>query len=311
MPRLSAKEEKRRRDCLERYYVSHGAKYCSELLGLPNETVRMWAVRCGFAKPKPARHRKTPEEIKWLTNNYAELGASVCAKTLNISEQALRQWARRRGLSRDLRLTDEQIKYLVENHAKLGPGKVAKALDRHPRTICNIAKSLGLPKLTLEVRRRLHSEAKKRKWTNDMDGLLRQHYPDKGGEYLAKELGIPVSHVMCRVRHLKLRRSKKAMRKIWREHGKRLKGRPVPESRKQKMREAANTPEHRAQARKAIAKACAVSAILNRGKKLSPEHRGKSIAALNKARAKLWQMDMKKLEEWSQEKLKETDECKS
>lgn len=165
MKRLSAEEEQRRRECLEIYYLSHGSKYCGELLGMSSSAVRMQAKRFGLAMSQAlcqghSWNQLNKAELQFVIENYTTMGPGDIARKLN----------------RHVGTITRVRKELALPHA---------------------ARDL--------VKKRNGRGTRRRVWTKKLDDFVIANYPKKGGAWVAAQLNKTVQCIRSRAKFLNVR----------------------------------------------------------------------------------------------------------
>ena len=137
------------------------------------------------------QHFWSPQDEKYLIENYPKYGAKECAKFLGRTESAVMSKARELGLIVPNGWTPKEVEYLIENYPKYGAEECIKFLGRTKAAVRNKARELGL--------------TTSGKWTPEEEKYLIENYPKYGAKECAKFLGRTERAVMFRARQLGLR----------------------------------------------------------------------------------------------------------
>ena len=135
----------------------------------------------------------SPQDEKYLIENYAKHGVKECAKFLGRTEQAVMNKAHQLGLRAPIGWTPKEIKYLIENYPKYGAKECAKFLGRSKVAVKAKARALGL-KASNE-------------WTPEEVKYLVENYAKYGVKECVEFLGRTESAVKAKARALGLRAS--------------------------------------------------------------------------------------------------------
>ena len=108
-----------------------------------------------FIMPKLKRY--TPEELKFIKNNYKKMTVEQIAKSLDRSEKAVRSKIEQLGLklsnlkrNEPFKWTADKEKVILENYQKISDYEVAKLLDTSEGIVFRKRKRMGLIKKTRE-----------------------------------------------------------------------------------------------------------------------------------------------------------------
>ena len=86
----------------------------------------------------------SPQDEKYLIENYHKYGVKECAKFLGRTKDAVKAKAHELGLRAPRGWTPEEIEYLTKNYPKYGAKECAKFLGRVEKTVRNKAHELGI-----------------------------------------------------------------------------------------------------------------------------------------------------------------------
>ena len=86
----------------------------------------------------------SPQDDKYLIENYAKYGPKKCAEFLDRTKDAVKRRAYRLGLTASIKWTQEEEEYLVKNYAKYGAKKCAEFLGRTKGAVMKKARKLWI-----------------------------------------------------------------------------------------------------------------------------------------------------------------------
>ena len=133
----------------------------------------------------------SPQDEKYLIENYPKYGAEECAKFLGRTKDAVKAKAHELGLRAPNAWAPKEIEYLIKNYPKYGAEECVKFLGRTKAAVRNKARELGL--------------TTSGKWTPEEEKYLIENYPKYGAKECAKFLGRTEDAVMSKARQLGLR----------------------------------------------------------------------------------------------------------
>ena len=90
------------------------------------------------------QHFWSPQDEKYLIENYPKYGAKECAKFLGRTERAVMFRARQLGLRAPGKWAPEEEEYLIKNYAKYGAKECVKFLGRTEDAVMSKARELGI-----------------------------------------------------------------------------------------------------------------------------------------------------------------------
>ena len=137
----------------------------------------------------------SPQDEKYLIENYAKYGAEECAKFLGRTKYAVMIKACHLGLSAPNRWRPEEKEYLINNYAKNGPKECAKFLGRAEGCVKAKARELGIAALN--------------RWAPEDEEYLVENYAEYGAEECANFLGRTKDAVIAKAYQLGIRTQKR------------------------------------------------------------------------------------------------------
>lgn len=146
-------------------------------------------------KPKKKTQKLwSPDEAKWLDENYLLLGAPDCAKILGRTVSSIKGAVTHFGIKgKQVCWTKKQVIWLSENYKLLGCGECARLLGKTESAIKRAACRHGIM-------------AKRRLWIQEEDAAILDAYPEEGSKFLVEEIGRSARSIRLRCYSLGVRK---------------------------------------------------------------------------------------------------------
>ena len=220
---------------LRKHYAADGAKGCADALGRTWKACGERSYSLGIAKKREnSRIPWTEEDKEFLRENYETLGPVACARTLKRSAESCKFMGSKMGLRYVRRpaavkkenrpstrhtpkpWTENEDMFLRENYKNMSLSECASILGRSPVACKGHAQRLCLHKERVRKEPKPPRRLDGRRWTQEEDMFLREHFKELGAAKCAEHLRRTAEACQYRIRKLGVGRR----RFVWTESNK-------------------------------------------------------------------------------------------